>query len=130
MVYQIQQDPNWCGPTTFAVIAGYLGHGWSGTWQNQQSLAATLLGTTTNGTDWSQATSYEASHPQIPSAYRTGYPMRDALNFRISSNFYVPVALASSPSATEINTLRANLVASTDTVTKLAVAAGGRGYIW
>ena len=106
--YQVQQTGYWCGPTTLAVVLGYKGLGWGGTAYQQQSAAASLLGTTTNGTAW-----YGSDHvPAYPGS--SWYPMQDALNYKLYSagwDFsYAVMGLPNSPSASDEAYYKSNLV--------------------
>lgn len=75
----------YCGPATITESLAQMGIGLS------QASAATLLKTTTDGTAW------YGINAQVPSP--TGYPMRDVMNYKIGSPFYVPKSLPTSPSA-------------------------------
>ncbi len=87
---QLQQDPDWCGPATMAMIVKYRGHGYPGSLTTQQQAAANALGTNNSGTDYGA--------------------MQPALNSRIGQFFYVNTPLPGSPSSSDINVYEAELV--------------------
>jgi len=86
-----QQTSYWCGPAAVAEALGQLGVSMS------QSTAASQLGTTTDGTDWSNG---------------TGYPVPNVLNAN-QSFFYVAQSVSYSPSQQEIDTYKNRLVGDT-----------------
>jgi hypothetical protein len=101
---QAQQTYYWCGP---AATAGALAV------RNvsvSQSTAASLLGATVNGTDWS------GSDGNIPAAYQTGHPVADVLSYELHGQgaTYYPVGLPDSPSSSNVSTFQANLVTDID----------------
>lgn len=76
--YQGQINYYYCGPATTAMIAAFIGDGWSGTATQQQNAAANLLATTASGgTAW-----YGSDNvPNYP--YGSWYPVADTLNYQI-----------------------------------------------
>lgn len=95
-VHQVTQETwYWCGPATFVSIAASYG-----TYISQEDAASTdWLGTTTDGTDWSN---------------RDGSPMQNALN-RVSNGFYYAVVqLPYSPTATDKARFKIRLVSNVD----------------
>jgi hypothetical protein len=90
VAFQSQKTGYWCGPATMAMIVAYRGHGYSGTWYDQQAAAARALGTTTDGTNYGA--------------------MKPALNARVGQAFYANMPLPDSPSATQINYFKSQLV--------------------
>ena len=87
---QPQQRDYFCGPATASEMLAQLGVRLS------QTAAASELGTTAGGTDWSDA---------------SGYPMPRVLNSNQKKNQYVAVALPWTPSAKQISTFETDLVA-------------------
>lgn len=101
-IHQSQKTSYWCGPATLVItqsardeVAG----------RSQQD-AATLLKTTTSGTAW------YGININVPSP--TGYPMADALNYRLPGSGYVPRALAYTPTATDKANFKAHITHNTD----------------
>lgn len=101
---QAQQTYYWCGPAATAGALAERGVSVS------QSTAASLLGTTVDGTDWS------GSDGNIPSAYKTGHPVADVLTYELHGQgaTYYPVGLPDSPSSSDVSSFEANLVADID----------------
>ena len=100
IVQQPQQTSYWCGPATVTELL---------TWKGvsiTQSQAATLLKTTTDGTAWSGV------NISVPSP--TGYPVADAMNYKVGVGYYVPTAVAGSPSSADIATYQNDLVYDID----------------
>lgn len=95
-----QRTEYWCGPTTLAMVAQYLGVGFAGsTVIDKEQGAATLLGTTVDGTAW-----YGADNvPSFPKS--SWYPMEDAINYRLyhagKSTWYDHVTLPNVPTSAE-----------------------------
>ncbi|MFF9197990.1 hypothetical protein ACF09L_22535 [Streptomyces sp. NPDC014779] len=101
-IHQSQQTSYWCGPATLVItqsahdeVAG-----------RSQRDAATLLKTTTSGTAW------YGIDINVPSP--TGYPMVDALNYRLPGAGYVPKALPYTPTATDKTAFRQHITHNTD----------------
>ncbi|MEU8530302.1 MULTISPECIES: hypothetical protein [Streptomyces] len=101
-IHQSQKTSYWCGPATLVItqsardeVAG----------RSQQD-AATLLKTTTSGTAW------YGININVPSP--TGYPMADALNYRLPGSGYVPRALPYTPTATDKANFKAHITHNTD----------------
>ncbi|MGW4159037.1 hypothetical protein [Streptomyces sp. NPDC004788] len=101
-IHQSQQTSYWCGPATLVItqsahdeVAG----------RSQQD-AATLLKTTTSGTAW------YGVDINVPSP--TGYPMADALNYRLPGAGYVPNALPYTPTATDKTAFKQHITHNTD----------------
>lgn len=88
--FQVQQDPDWCGPATMSMIVRYKGHGYSGTLHQQQAAAAGALHTDSSGTDYGA--------------------MRPALNARIGTSFYENMPLPDWPSSSQISYFKSQLV--------------------
>jgi hypothetical protein len=85
-----QHRDYFCGPATVSEMLAQMGTRLS------QFAAARELGTTTNGTDWSDA---------------SGYPVPNVLNDNQSRNDYVAVALPWSPTTRQTQTFETDLVA-------------------
>ena len=100
IVQQPQQTSYWCGPATVTELLTWKGVSIS------QSQAATLLKTTTDGTAWSGV------NISVPSP--TGYPVADAMNYKVGVGYYVPTALPGSPSSANITTYQNDLVYDID----------------
>jgi hypothetical protein len=110
--YQPQVNEVYCGPATTAMIAHFIGVGWAGTNSQQQQSAASLLGTTNNGTAW-----YGADNvPSFP--YGSWYPVADSLDYRIykstGNTWYDAQPVAGSPSSSESTTYKQNLTFDVD----------------
>ena len=80
---QAQQTSYWCGPATAAEALKAFNV------SKTQSQMATSLGTTTNGTDWSDS---------------GGYPTVNTMDAYESTNGYVAVALPANPTSSQITT--------------------------
>jgi hypothetical protein len=102
---QPQQFNYYCGPATASEMLAQLGVKLS------QRKAADELGTSTSGTDWSDA---------------AGYPMPEVLNKNQSRTQYVAVALPWSPTSKQIATFEADLVTDVNTAGGLPLA--GNAY--
>jgi hypothetical protein len=85
-----QQRNYWCGPATVSEMLAQMGVTIS------QSTAARELGTTVEGTDWSDS---------------SGYPVPRVLNENQGRNDYVAVALPWSPTNAQVSTFEVDLVA-------------------
>ncbi|MEU6977939.1 hypothetical protein [Streptomyces sp. NPDC046371] len=101
-LHQSQQTSYWCGPATLVItqsahdeVAG-----------RSQRDAATLLRATTSGTAW------YGIDINVPNP--TGYPMADALNYRLPGAGYVPNALPYSPTAADKAAFRQHITHNTD----------------
>ncbi|MFJ9810260.1 hypothetical protein ACIRTB_18745 [Streptomyces sp. NPDC101158] len=101
-IHQSQKTSYWCGPATL-VIAQSAHDGVGG--RSQQD-AATLLKANTSGTAW------YGVDINVPGP--TGYPMADALNYRLPGAGYVPRALAYTPTAADKATFRQHITHNTD----------------
>lgn len=78
----------YCGPAAGKEAFGHLGQ------NHTQDTLANWLGTTTNGTDWSNS---------------SGYPFPNALNAHQSRNYYVPIAINSVPTSSQISKYKSDL---------------------
>ncbi|MFE5487019.1 hypothetical protein [Streptomyces sp. NPDC056527] len=101
-LHQSQKTSYWCGPATLVItqsaadeVAG----------RSQQD-AATLLKTNSSGTAW------YGVNINVPSP--TGYPMADALNYRLPGAGYVPKALPYTPTATDKANFKQHITHNTD----------------
>ncbi|WP_251065857.1 C39 family peptidase [Streptomyces sp. ISL-36] len=101
-LHQSQRTSYWCGPAALVItqsahdeIAG----------RSQQD-AATLLKTTSNGTAW------YGININVPNP--TGYPMADALNYRLPGAGYIPKALPYTPTATDKANFKQHITHDTD----------------
>ncbi|MFB7373146.1 hypothetical protein ACFC0D_25240 [Streptomyces sp. NPDC056222] len=101
-LHQSQKTSYWCGPATLVItqsaadeVAG----------RSQQD-AATLLKTNSSGTAW------YGININVPSP--TGYPMADALNYRLPGAGYVPKALPYTPTATDKANFKQHITHNTD----------------
>ncbi|MFD9035785.1 hypothetical protein ACFVZW_32275 [Streptomyces sp. NPDC059567] len=101
-LHQSQKTSYWCGPATLVItqsaadeVAG----------RSQQD-AATLLKTNSSGTAW------YGVNINVPSP--TGYPMADALNYRLPGAGYVPKALPYTPTATDKTNFKQHITHNTD----------------
>ncbi|MGW5419076.1 hypothetical protein [Streptomyces sp. NPDC003943] len=101
-IHQSQQTSYWCGPATLVIAQS--AHDEVG--GRSQQDAATLLRTTTSGTAW------YGIDINVPSP--TGYPMADALNYRLPGAGYVPNALPYTPTATDKTAFRQHITHNTD----------------
>ncbi|MFI1813116.1 hypothetical protein ACH414_22560 [Streptomyces sp. NPDC020422] len=101
-LHQSQQTSYWCGPATLVITQS--AHDEVG--GRSQQDAATLLKTTTSGTAW------YGIDINVPSP--TGYPMADALNYRLPGAGYVPKALPYTPTATDKANFKQHIVHNTD----------------
>ncbi|MER8045059.1 hypothetical protein [Streptomyces sp. NPDC094032] len=101
-LHQSQQTSYWCGPATL-VITQSAHDGVAG--RSQQD-AATLLRTTTSGTAW------YGIDINVPNP--TGYPMVDALNYRLPGAGYVPNALPYTPTAADKTAFKQHITHNTD----------------
>ncbi|MEU7012971.1 hypothetical protein [Streptomyces sp. NPDC046385] len=101
-LHQSQQTSYWCGPATL-VITQSAHDGVAG--RSQQD-AATLLKATTSGTAW------YGIDINVPNP--TGYPMADALNYRLPGAGYVPNALPYTPTATDKAAFKQHITHNTD----------------
>jgi hypothetical protein len=97
---QPQQTSYWCGPATLVESLGQKGATMT------QSSAAGYLKTTTSGTAWSGV------NASVPNP--TGYPMRDVMNWKLGTSFYVPKALPYSPTSADKATYNTNLHSDID----------------
>lgn len=100
--HQSQQTSYWCGPA--ALVITQSAH--DGVAGRSQQDAATLLKTTTSGTAW------YGININVPNP--TGYPMADALNYRLPGAGYVPKALPYTPTATDKTAFKQHIVHNTD----------------
>jgi hypothetical protein len=110
-LYQ-QINESYCGPATLAMVTNYLGVGYAGTGSDQQSPAASLLGTNGDGTAW-----YGSDNvPSYPKS--SWYPMQDAVNWRLyhagKSMWYDVVALPGSPTSAQQIAFRDHLTFDID----------------
>lgn len=87
MIQQPQQTYYYCGPAAVSMALVSMGR------PRSQSSTASLLKTTTAGTAWSGV------HAAVPSS--TGYPVRDVLNYSMSTARYYPQALSYNPTTQE-----------------------------
>ncbi|WP_329121881.1 hypothetical protein [Streptomyces sp. NBC_01353] len=101
-LHQSQKTSYWCGPAALVItqsaadeVAG----------RSQQD-AATLLKTNSSGTAW------YGININVPSP--TGYPMADALNYRLPGAGYVPKALPYTPTATDKANFKQHITHNTD----------------
>ncbi|MFD7977683.1 hypothetical protein [Streptomyces sp. NPDC059071] len=101
-IHQSQQTSYWCGPATLVITQS--AHDEVG--GRSQQDAATLLKTNTSGTAW-YGININVSNP-------TGYPMADALNYRLPGAGYVPKALPYTPTATDKANFRQHITHNTD----------------
>ncbi|MEU7025034.1 hypothetical protein ABZ990_31040 [Streptomyces sp. NPDC046203] len=101
-IQQPQQTSYWCGPAAFVAVQS--AH--DGVGGRSQQDAATLLKTSTAGTAW------YGIDIDVPGA--TGYPMADALNYRLPGAGYVPNALPYTPTAADKTAFRQHIVHNTD----------------
>lgn len=99
-----QQTSYWCGPAAVSGALAVRGVAVS------QRTAASLLRTTSDGTDWS------GTNAKVPKAYRTGYPVADVLTYKLRGQgaHYYPVWLDYNPTATQKARYRTRLVADID----------------
>jgi hypothetical protein len=102
---QAQQLDYYCGPATASEMLAQVGVKLS------QRAAAAELGTTTSGTDWSDA---------------AGYPMPRVLNKNQTRTQYVAVALPWTPTARQISTFEVDLVTDVNAAGGLPLA--GNAY--
>ncbi|MFF0436619.1 hypothetical protein ACFYU9_30935 [Streptomyces sp. NPDC004327] len=101
-IQQSQQTSYWCGPATLVITQS--AHDEVG--GRSQQDAATLLRTTTSGTAW------YGININVPNP--TGYPMADALNYRLPGAGYVPNALPYTPTAADKTAFRQHITHNTD----------------
>ncbi|MDT9687777.1 hypothetical protein Q5762_05315 [Streptomyces sp. P9(2023)] len=101
-LHQSQKNSYWCGPAALVItqsardeVAG----------RSQQD-AATLLKTNTSGTAW------YGVNINVPNP--TGYPMADALNYRLPGAGYVPRALPYTPTVTDKANFKQHITYNTD----------------
>ena len=88
VTHSSQSRTYWCGPSAVAMALRTIGV----TSPTQTTLAGQLE-TTTNGTAWSGV--------NVNTSPSTGRPVKDVLNNRIGSSWYVAVDLSYSPTSTE-----------------------------
>lgn len=88
VTHSSQSHTYWCGPSAVAMALRTIGV----TSPTQTTLAGQLK-TTTDGTAWSGV--------NVSTSPSTGRPVKDVLNNRIGSSWYVAVDLAYSPTTTE-----------------------------
>ncbi|MFG3344726.1 hypothetical protein ACGF1Z_06635 [Streptomyces sp. NPDC048018] len=101
-IHQSQKTSYWCGPATLVITQS--AH--DGVGGRSQQDAATLLKANTSGTAW------YGVDINVPGP--TGYPMADALNYRLPGAGYVPRALAYTPTAADKATFRQHVTHDTD----------------
>ncbi|MFI8823176.1 hypothetical protein [Streptomyces sp. NPDC053431] len=101
-IHQSQQTSYWCGPATLVIAQS--AHDEVGGRSQQE--AATLLRTNSSGTAW------YGIDINVPDP--TGYPMADALNYRLPGAGYVPHALPYTPTATDKATFKQHITHNTD----------------
>ncbi|WP_370411775.1 hypothetical protein [Streptomyces fradiae] len=101
-IHQSQQTSYWCGPA--ALVITQSAHDEVG--GRSQRDAATLLKTTTAGTAW------YGIDINVPDP--TGYPMVDALNYRLPGAGYVPNALPYTPTAADKTAFKQHITHNTD----------------
>lgn len=101
-IHQSQQTSYWCGPA--ALVITQSAHDEVG--GRSQRDAATLLKTTTAGTAW------YGIDINVPGP--TGYPMVDALNYRLPGAGYVPNALPYTPTAADKTAFKQHITHNTD----------------
>ncbi|MEU8619859.1 hypothetical protein [Streptomyces sp. NPDC048623] len=101
-IHQSQQTSYWCGPA--ALVITQSAHDEVG--GRSQKDAATLLKTTTSGTAW------YGIDINVPDP--TGYPMADALNYRLPGAGYVPKALPYTPTAADKTAFKQHITHDTD----------------
>ncbi|GAA3236276.1 C39 family peptidase [Dactylosporangium siamense] len=90
IVQQPQQTNYWCGPAMVSAMLNAKGVSFS------QSQAASMMKTTqADGTAWS------GINANVPSP--TGYPVRDTLNYKLNTSFYVPHGYGSATSTEKTN---------------------------
>jgi Peptidase_C39 like family len=100
-----QRRGYWCGPATVSEMLAQMGK------RVSQSAAARELGTTGDGTDWSNG---------------SGYPVPDVLNRNQSRNDYVAVALPWAPTVWQVRRYERDLV--TDINHGAGVPLAGNAY--
>ena len=94
---QGQQTGYWCGPAAVSEAVGLWGYSYS------QTTEASIMHTTSSaGTAWSGV------NAAVPSAYLTGHPVRDTLDYQVAANSgsdpgYAVVAVPYTPTQTDIN---------------------------
>ncbi|GAA2806951.1 hypothetical protein [Streptomyces showdoensis] len=101
-LHQSQKTSYWCGPATLVITQS--AHDEVG--GRSQQDAATLLKATSSGTAW------YGIDINVPNP--TGYPMADALNYRLPGAGYVPKALPYTPTATDKATFKQHITHDTD----------------
>ncbi|MEV6400141.1 hypothetical protein AB0M39_36055 [Streptomyces sp. NPDC051907] len=101
-IHQSQKTSYWCGPATLVITQSARTEAAG---LSQQS-AATLLKTNSSGTAWY---GIDINVPQP-----TGYPIADALNYRLPGAGYVPKALPYTPTATDKANFKKHIVHNTD----------------
>lgn len=101
-LHQSQRTSYWCGPA--ALVITQSAHDEVG--GRSQQDAANLLRTTTSGTAW------YGIDINVPNP--TGYPMADALNYRLPGAGYVPKALPYTPTAADKTAFRQHITHNTD----------------
>ena len=94
---QAQSNGYYCGPASTSEALGLSSISLS------QASAASLEKTTSGGTAWSGV------NANVPSQYLTGYPVRDVLNYKHGTMWYVPVNLPYAPSGTDITNYETNV---------------------
>jgi hypothetical protein len=110
--YQQTYEYN-CGAATTAMVASYLGVGWSGSVAAQQNSAGALLRTTTDGTAWEGADNVPA-YASTRGAAAIDYPVSDALDYLLYKvgkyQWYIANPLPGTPTSAQQSAFVANLV--------------------
>jgi hypothetical protein len=101
LTQQPQTTSYYCGPASASEVLGHWGIGGS-----DQGSMASLMSTTSGGTNWSMSSSNENSTLGV---YRSGYPMPDATNYRRGTIFYYPVAVPFYPGSADYTNYQNNM---------------------
>jgi hypothetical protein len=100
-----QGQLNWyyCGPASVSEAVG-IQPGIS----LSQTTAAYLLKTNTDGTAWSGV------YANVPAKYRTGYPVRDVMNYKLGHFWYYPIGVPYPPSSGDISSYKSRMTFDID----------------
>lgn len=101
---QLQSKDYYCGPATTSMALRAMG-----VWTGQPDMAWAMNTDGLRETPWS---GYRSA--RIPAQFRTGYPVRDVLNWHKNSQHYRPISLSYNPTAQEKQVYRAALRTSID----------------